>query len=548
MAAMYQKVFRMLRECSVHFRMLLMFLVMEFLIFASYIQLSSHFISIGGTNEQLWYFEVPFLLVLSLILYFPRVEGRVVRYLMPAIPILVLYLYFDVFYSFLSRSPRPSDVQNLVTIFDFSAGLSIWIVTSAVAVVLSVTFLLYRAYLVYSPGSLAVSLSGRALLAGVVAAVLFSDAFADYFMESYEYVSWSQQRSIKNNGRFASFLYYGYRERQAFLKLSRFASSTDVSVESSLYPGAVKNRSNIHLIVLESFIDPRLLDGVEFSRDPLASGLKAYLFGQENFSLVRSPAYGGGTAQAEFELLTGVKALARIDSVEFNVMGRGNASGLVNRLAGEGYRTVATIATHSGFYNSLQAYRSLGFKDIVFLGESSGFEKRGDNAPIFDGDLLNYNLQKVRRLLDESEGPVFNYVLGMYGHFPYDRNLAVRPDVIDVVHEDERVRKIANQFYYRTRVLAEYIDALLSMDPHSIIYVTSDHLPPLLGEGIGYRMDKHMNISLLIRGGMTVDPGRKSHYEIPWLIWDWLSGERRERLPGEEEMEKLYFTVLAGSL
>jgi hypothetical protein len=45
----------------------------------------------------------------------------------------------------------------------------------------------------------------------------------------------------------------------------------------------------------------------------------------------------------------------------------------------------------------------------------------------------------------------------MYGHFPYETASEHHPDVVKTEHEDDRVSKIANQFFYRTTALAEYI-------------------------------------------------------------------------------------------
>jgi len=137
------------------------------------------------------------------------------------------------------------------------------------------------------------------------------------------------------------------------------------------------------------------------------------------------------------------------------------ASSFVNQLKKMRYKALATIATNKGYFNSPQAYRSLGFNEISFLEENGNFKKTDGDVRIFDGILLEHNLIKVRNILKESDSPIFNYVLGMYGHVPYERNLKERPDVIDVNHDDRRIHRIANQFYYRTKAIAEYIKGIL---------------------------------------------------------------------------------------
>ena len=67
----------------------------------------------------------------------------------------------------------------------------------------------------------------------------------------------------------------------------------------------------------------------------------------------------GGTAQAEFELLTGIRAFSRINSIEFNVMKGHKTHSFIDKLKETGYQTMATIGTGAGFFNSIQAYQSL---------------------------------------------------------------------------------------------------------------------------------------------------------------------------------------------
>jgi hypothetical protein len=136
----------------------------------------------------------------------------------------------------------------------------------------------------------------------------------------------------------------------------------------------------------------------------------------------------------------------------------------------------------------------------------------------------------------------------MYGHFPYDRDQNKRPDVITSAHSDKRIQKIANQFHYRTKAMASYIKALLEIDPHSIIYITSDHLPPLLDKNVRYTLDKKTNISFLLKDGKNSDVPKKHHYEIPWLIWDMLKGTKTERIIENKNMENLYFKALSESI
>ena len=538
----------MFQSYKEHIKSLLIYVLVTFFITILYIRLSAYWVAIGGWHLQLFYFEIPFLCLISLVLYFPSIKRQPLKYIVPVLPTLVLYLYFDIFYNFLSRSPRPSDVENINTIFNISIELSFGFIAISLIVVLCVMYLIVMAYRIYSLKLFVLSLSYKLIFISAIIVTFSSDIFLDYFTKSFDDIFWSHQMTIRNNGRFASVIYHGSVERQYLLKLDEYISSYSIDVQGTLYPGDIKSNRNIHLVVLESLVDPRLFSSVQFNRSPVAIELEPYLHKQSRFSQVISPVYGGNTAQAEFELLTGVKALAKLNSIEFNVMNGSEVNGFVSHLKQRGYITTATVASSRQYFNSPLAYRSIGFDEVSFLEDSPNFEKHKNDVFIFDGSILEHNIEKIKGILQDSKRPVFNYVLGMYGHFPYKRNLADRPDIIEVDHKDKRVHRISNQFFYRTKAIAKYINDLLLIDPNSIIYITSDHLPPVIGSEVYYKLDKYINISLFIDAGIPLDISGTEYFKMPWIIWDILSGKEHKRYFQDGDMERLYFKVLSESM
>ncbi len=297
-------------------------------------------------------------------------------------------------------------------------------------------------------------------------------------------------------------------------------------------------------------MDPRLIQELKLDSTVLAPNLLQYLpkrNGKEDFSYPISPVYGGGTAQAEFEVLSGVPALAKIYSADFCAMRGEKTDSLINKLDKCGYTTIATIASTSAVYNSQQAYTSLGIQDIVFLGEDEEMLKKAyDKDIFFDGDVFDYNLQRIIPILQQKR-PLLNYILGIYGHAAYGRDKEKRPDVFTIKTSKDML-SIINQFYYRTRALADYLEKLRELDPTALIYITSDHLPPILGHNIHYKFDKYVNIALLLNAGKPVDVSGKKYYQIPWLIWDILTETQTERPKDPNELSNLYWKVLTKSV
>jgi len=186
----------------------------------------------------------------------------------------------------------------------------------------------------------------------------------------------------------------------------------------------------------------------------------------------------------------------------------------------------------------MMAYRSIGFRNIVFLEETSHFTMNADDDRIFDGDLFNYSLQHRKTLT----APYILYTLGMYGHIPYKRNLALRPDLITTNMSHRKITNISNQFYYRTKALSHYIDKILAEDPKSVILVTSDHLPPIINGDIKYTKNTRINISLLLIDGHYTQMEKQPYYRYPITILEHLSQKNINTI-SDKEMKETYFKL-----
>lgn len=519
------------------------YFTITFFIILLYVHISRLWVNVGGGVYHFLKIESILVFFIFAFLYFDKIKNSGFKHLLPTLPPIIIYISFDIFYNYLERSPRPSDLQNFPALFEFSPIMGIGGILMIFCILLPLAFLVYLATKEYSIENLITIVFIKIFTIGLIIFFLATDTFNTLHLKIYKYDESSHRNTILINGRINSFIYYYGKEKENRKNLLHHRSN-NINISDALYPGKPIRTPNIHLIVLESFIDPRMLKDLQFNRSPLADDLQQFIKDQE-FSYVIAPTYGGGTAQAEFELLTGIKAFGKVESAEFNVMNGREVNGFVKNLKDNGYQVLASIASGSEFYNSTQAYKSLGFDEPHFL-ENRNIKKRGDKW-IFDGDLLDYNIQEIRTLIKNSDKPIFNYILGMYGHIPFNRNTHLRPDTIYTTHQNIGVLRLSNQFYYRTKAIAKYIKTLNVIDPSGIIYVTSDHLPPILGDDIHYIKDKHINISLLINSGKYIDVSGKNYYEIPWLVWDILTGKENNRIL-KEGMEALYYTILAESL
>ena len=337
-----------------------------------------------------------------------------------------------------------------------------------------------------------------------------------------------------------------YREAQRSAALAQLGPYRDraryeeavAALAAALRPHG--NRRNVHLIVLESFLDPRLFEDLRFSSPPAHPAFDR-LFG-DRLGLSQGPVFGGSTAQAEFEVLCGVPAFERFSSVEFNVFSGAAAHCLPATLGALGYRSVATNTYKPNFFNALPGYQGMGFADSFFPEEYSAarptYLKIGDPGVedfVFDRVLFEQNLAFVRAHRRDHPGqPLFNYVLTIYGHTPHLLDPERRPGRIrlDTPYPDDHLERVVDQFYYRTEAIAEYVNALLEIDRDSLIILVSDHVPPLRNGPNTYKALRYLGnredstyynrIAILDQGKPVVLPEMR-HYELPRLVLDALS-------------------------
>jgi phosphoglycerol transferase MdoB-like AlkP superfamily enzyme len=484
------------------------------------------------------------LIELGLVLYLYAMSYAVLgscrgRSVLAALPLLLIYLVHDLFYLVFGK------VFRLVNIAEFPELVQILplgysaLVVAALCLPLGL-FLLQVDY--RRPRRLALWLVPLALVSVAVKAA--PEAFAHSFEQlAAEIVKYSDGKSVEQNGRLAMLAYREAQRTAALEALGPYRDRDRYEHETAALVYELRphgNRHNIHLIVLESFLDPRLLRDLRFSSPPAHPAFDK-LFG-DKLGLSLGPVFGGSTAQAEFEVLCGVPAFERFSSVEFNVFSGAAAHCLPGTLADLGYRSVASNTYKPNFFNALPAYQGAGFTDSYFPEEFSAARETylkignpGVEEYLFDRSLFEQNLQFVRAHRQEHPGqPLFNYVLTIYGHTPHLLDPEQRPERIGLVshYPDDHLQRAVNQFYYRTEAIASYVNQLLEIDRDSLIILVSDHVPPLRNGPNTYNalryLDNRKNsyyynrIAILENGKAKVYPELR-HYELPSVILDYLS-------------------------
>ncbi len=502
-----------------------------------YAKLSANYFGLSGSMFSQQWIELLIALYLFSFLYAILRPGRW-RALLAALPVLLGYLIHDIYYLMYGKILRLIEVKELPELVQvLTPGQMLMLVLGVgVPLILLLLHVNYRKPRIIALGALPLAL--------IFVDIRFApDSFASGFQQlSNPVVTYSDRMSVENNGRYSMMLLREAERISATEKTAPYHDRSAYEEQTEVLADAIRkggNQRNVHLIVMESFLDPTLFQKATFSRNPVHPDF-ASLFGSKA-GLSISPVFGGATSQAEFEVLCGVPALRKLSSIEFNVFTGAITNCMPGVLERAGYRTVATNGYKPDFFNTLPAYEGIGFDEANFPRKHTSLDTYMDVEPvgkegyIFDGDLLQKNLDYVTAALKENpDKPLLNYVLTIYGHTPHRLDPAQRPEILQVHSDyaDEHLQRVANQFYYRTEAIAHYVRDLIKVDKNSIIILISDHVPPLRNGLNTYREldyvdgsedSYYYNRLLVVKDGKPQLYPTIHHYDIPDLVLDYLT-------------------------
>lgn len=485
-----------------------------------------------------WRLEIP------LLLYLYWLGNRMLRPSrrqpwLAAIPAVLLYVIFDLYHMQFGRLLRITEVAQIPELIQvLTPGIRL---AAFLAVGIPLTLFLRAVAWRRWKSTLAAAIP---LLVLSLSLALYPTGFMALFAKTQTaMVFYSDTKSAKANGRVAMMLYNEAKRRSYLQETARYQGDTPYLKKYAKLTEQIRHqrdKRNVHLVVLESFLDPSLLGAARYSKDPAHPAFSELFGGKGSLSI--SPVFGGGTAQAEFEVLCGVPAMRELSGIEFDVFTGSPTPCLPYLLAEGGYQTLASNAYKPDFFNSTNAYAGMGFNSIFYPREFApgwdsyfGTGEVGDEIYMFDGDLLDSNLAFIAEKIRASKGrPLFNYIIGMYGHLPHILDDAKRPRVLRVEGAPQlgQLERAVNQYYYRTEAIARFVQGLQRIDPESLLILVSDHLPSLDQGPVTYRSlnylagvegDIHLNRIYFIENGKVTRHRTINHYDVPRIVLDYVT-------------------------
>lgn len=257
-------------------------------------------------------------------------------------------------------------------------------------------------------------------------------------------------------------------------------SEAPQSVTSEAVRLADEDMPNILFLQLESFFDITALDGLELSEDPIPNFRQC--MEQYSSGFLSVPSVGAGTANTEFEIMTGMN-LDFFGPGEYpyrTVLLDKSCETICYNLKEHGYATHAIHNNRATFYGRNSVFKRFGydsFTTIELMNVQEFTESGWAKDKILTGEILE--------TLDSTEGKDYIYTISVQGHGEYPETESQEEPVITVdggisdVGNKYRIQYYVNQIHEMDQFLNELIDALNQRDEDTILVVYGDHLPNL---------------------------------------------------------------------
>jgi Sulfatase len=266
---------------------------------------------------------------------------------------------------------------------------------------------------------------------------------------------------------------------------------------------------NVHIVVAESFTDPGWYGGLGLSEARMPPLFARWRAGPHSIAL--SPVFGNRSSNAEFEILCGVPAAVGPSEIVFWRIGPRALPCLPRLLRERGYESLSLVPSPPAIFNAAVAYQSIGFSHSVFEDQLDMSDKDGNFLSA--QATLTQHFDRIYPLL-ATGSPVFSYVFINANHYPYGRNEARRPTVLQSSSSDRLIDAYVNGAYYVALAIDRFVERLHATDPSSLIIVVGDHAPPLGPDFEGYRQGGRIALD-------EPDPLRRAAlYEVPLLIYE----------------------------
>jgi hypothetical protein len=298
--------------------------------------------------------------------------------------------------------------------------------------------------------------------------------------------AWSQQRNYLGNGFVAGILYNldippvpvpeGYSAARMAQITERYRAAAD-RINATRDPAGLAG-VNVVMVLSESFSDPTALHGLHVPQDPIPFTRRLMQGPDAIAGSMLAQNVGGGTANMEFEALTGMSASAFPAQLrvpyQMVVPSYSSFPSAVAWATSTGHKAVALHPFSTEMYRRRDVYRTFGFDDFLYDDTMHAPTRIGHDAYISDASAF----AEVEHTLRTEWAPVFMNVVTMQNHMPYAGRY---DDPEKVTGPDGQVLSEAGQYVrgleHSDAAMRTLVGDLRRLDEPTVLVFYGDHLP-----------------------------------------------------------------------
>lgn len=242
-----------------------------------------------------------------------------------------------------------------------------------------------------------------------------------------------------------------------------------------------ENMPNIITVLLESFVDPYDFNFLQYNEDPTPNFHALY----DNYTSghLEVPVVGAGTANTEFEILTGMgmqffglgeypyKTILKTNTVE----------SFAHNLGDLGYGTHVVHNNGGNFYSRANAFSQMGFDTFI----SKEMINIQEYTPLGTWPTDDCLIEEVKKSLDSTpDQPDFAYTITVSTHGAYPTEKVLDDPEIIVTggrteEENYQYEYYINMLHEVDKFIGDLLDMLAERGEDTIVVLFGDHLPTM---------------------------------------------------------------------
>lgn len=260
-------------------------------------------------------------------------------------------------------------------------------------------------------------------------------------------------------------------------------------------------RPNILFLQLESFFDPKLVNYLNISEDPIPTFRK--LMKEYSSGYFKVPSVGAGTANTEFESITGM-SLHYFGPGEYpykSILKETTCESTPYVLKELGYSTHAIHNNEANFYGRKTIFPNLGF-DTFTSAEYMPKEDLKNSLGWVKDSILT---EEIIKCMDSTEEPDYVYTISVQGHGDYPGEPILDDPEITVsggrsVEENNKWEYYVNEIHEMDEFVKELTETLSEYPEDVVLVMYGDHLPTM---------------------GLSVEDVKNKYlFQTNYVIWD----------------------------